>query len=164
MLSYLQEQKLFLNIAHQRHISLASPCSHGVILYDLIYIYILYIYIKSFSHVRLFATPWTVESLEFWSRQPFPSPGDLPNPDIECRSPALQADSLPPKPRGKPKYTGLGSLSLLQGIFWTQESKKGLLHLKADFFYQLSYEGSPCTCFRDIDQFNISQTLCDMQL
>jgi len=32
---------------------------------------------------------------EYWSGYPFPSPGDLPNPGIEPRSPALQADSLP---------------------------------------------------------------------
>ena len=44
---------------------------------------------------------------------PFPSPGDLPNPGIEPRSLALQADSLPAEPQGKPKNTGVGSLSLL---------------------------------------------------
>ena len=38
---------------------------------------------------------------EYWSRQPFPSPGDLPDPGIEPGSPALQADSLPPEPLGK---------------------------------------------------------------
>ena len=41
---------------------------------------------------------------------------DLPNPGIKPRSPALQADSLPAKPPEKPKNTGVGSLSLLQGI------------------------------------------------
>ena len=35
---------------------------------------------------------------EYWSAQPFPSPGHLPNPEIESRSPALQADSLPSEP------------------------------------------------------------------
>ena len=39
---------------------------------------------------------------EYWSGQPFPSPGDLPNPGIEPRSPALQVDSLPAEPQGKP--------------------------------------------------------------
>ena len=34
--------------------------------------------------------------------EPFPSPGDFPNPGIEPRSPALQADSLPAEPEGKP--------------------------------------------------------------
>ena len=58
---------------------------------------------------------------EHWSAQPFPSPGDLPNLGIKPRSPALQADSLPAEPQGKPKNTGVGSLSLLQGIFLTRE-------------------------------------------
>ena len=58
---------------------------------------------KSLSHVWLFVTPWTTQSTEFsrpeyWSGEPFPSPGDLPNPGIEPRSPALQADSLPAEP------------------------------------------------------------------
>ena len=67
--------------------------------------------VKSLSHVRLFATPWTVayqasQSMgfsrqEYWSGLPFPSPGDLPNPGIEPRSPALQADALPSEPPGK---------------------------------------------------------------
>ena len=52
--------------------------------------------VKSLSRVRLFATPWTVayqapQSMEFsrqeyWSGLPFPSPGDLPNPEIEPTS------------------------------------------------------------------------------
>ena len=81
---------------------------------------------KLLSRVRLFETPWTVQSVEFsrpeyWNRQPFPCPGDLPKPGIKPRSPALQADSLPAEPQGKPKSTGLGNLSLLQWIFPTQE-------------------------------------------
>ena len=47
---------------------------------------------------------------------PCPPPGDLPNPGVELRSPAFQADSLPTVPPGKPKNYGVGSLSLLQGI------------------------------------------------
>ena len=39
---------------------------------------------------------------EYWSGLPFPSPGDLPDPGIEPGSPALQADSLPVEPEGKP--------------------------------------------------------------
>ena len=58
-------------------------------------------------------TPWTVAhkaplSLGFsrqryWIGLPFPSPGDLPNPGIESRSPTLQADTLPSEPLGKPQ-------------------------------------------------------------
>ena len=40
---------------------------------------------------------------EYWSELPFSSPGDLPDPGIEPRSPALQADSLPTEPPGKPQ-------------------------------------------------------------
>ena len=46
------------------------------------------------------------------------------------RSPALQADSLPAEPPGKPKNTGVGSLSLRQQIFPTQELNRGLLHCR----------------------------------
>ena len=71
-----------------------------------------------------------------------PSSRDLPNPGIEPRSPTLQADSLPSQPPGKPKSTGLGSLTHLQGIFPTQESNRGLLHCRR-ILYQLNYQESP---------------------
>ena len=67
-------------------------------------------FILSFS-VCLFVTSWTIarqallfmefSRQEYWSWWPFPSPGDLPNPGMEPRSPALQADSLPSEPPGK---------------------------------------------------------------
>ena len=60
----------------------------------------------------------------------FPSPEDLLNPGIEARSPILQVDSLPAEPPGKPKNTGVSSLSLLHGIFLTQESNQGFLHCR----------------------------------
>ena len=66
----------------------------------------------------------------------------LPNPGIEPRSPALQVDSLPTEPRGKPRNTGVGSLSLLQGIFPTQGSNPGLLHCRW-ILYQLNHKVSP---------------------
>ena len=76
-----------------------------------------------------------------WSEWPFPSPGDLPNPGIEPRSPALQVDSLPTEPPRKPQNTGVSGLSLLQQIFLTQESNSGLLHCRW-ILHQLSCEGS----------------------
>ena len=79
---------------------------------------------------------------EYWSGQLFSSSGDLPNPGIKPRSPALQADSLSTELQGKPKETRVGSLSLLQGIFPTQELNWGLLHCRW-IFYQLSNQGSP---------------------
>ena len=42
---------------------------------------------------------------EYWSGLPFPSPGDLPDPGIEHRSPALRVNSLPSEPPGKPEAT-----------------------------------------------------------
>ena len=68
--------------------------------------------VKSLSRVRLFVTPWTIahqappslgfSRQEYWSGLPFPSPGDLPDPGIKPRSPALQADTLTSEPPGKP--------------------------------------------------------------
>ena len=78
---------------------------------------------------------------EYWSGWPFHSPGDLPNAGIKPRSPALQADSLPAEPQGKPKNTGVGSPSFIQWIFPTQESNRGLLHCR-QILYQLSYQRS----------------------
>ena len=73
---------------------------------------------KSLSHVRLFVTQWTVayqapQSMEFsrqeyWSGSPFPSPGDLPNPGIETRSPAIQADTLPSETRDRTHVPCIG--------------------------------------------------------
>ena len=80
---------------------------------------------------------------------PGPPPGDLPNPGIEPRSLALQAYSLLSEPPGKPKNTGVGSLSLLQGIILTQESNWGLLHCR-QILYQLSYPGSPRLLFSNL--------------
>ena len=63
---------------------------------------------KSLSCVRLFTTLWIAahqahlsmgfSRQEYWSRLPFPSPGNLPDPGIEPRSPALEADALSSKP------------------------------------------------------------------
>ena len=62
----------------------------------------------------------------------FPFSKGSSQPRVEPRSPALQADSLPAEPQGKPKNTGVGSLSLLQGIFLTQKLNRGLLALQVD--------------------------------
>ena len=69
--------------------------------------------LSHFSHVRLFATPWTICSppdssamgfcrQEYWNGLPFPPPGNLPDPGIEPASPALQVDSLPLSPQRSP--------------------------------------------------------------
>ena len=48
---------------------------------------------------------------EYWSGLPFLSPGDLPDPGIEPRSPASRADALPSKPQGIPVRKGVTALS-----------------------------------------------------
>ena len=67
----------------------------------------------------------------------FPFSRETSQPRDQTQSPTLQADSLAAEPQGKPKNTGVGSLSLLQGIFLTQESNTCLLHCRW-IFYQLS--------------------------
>ena len=60
---------------------------------------------------------------EYWSGLPFPSPGDLPDPGIEPRSPALQVDSLPSEPPGRPQVLALLSHKSRDAweILWTEE-------------------------------------------
>ena len=94
------------------------------------------------SYVWLFATPWIVAcqsplSMEFsrqeyWSGFLCPTPGDLLTPGIEPRSALLQANFLLSEPSGKPKNTGVGSLSLLQGIFPDSGIEPGSPALQAD--------------------------------
>ena len=72
----------------------------------------------------------------------FPFSRGSSQPGIKPMSPTLQVGSLAAEPQGKPKNTGVGSLSLLQWIFPTQESDQGFLYCR-QILYQLSYEGSP---------------------
>ena len=71
------------------------------------------VYTCVFSRVQLFATLWTIAHQaplsmglcrqEFWSRLPFPSPGDLSDPGIELTSPALAGGFFITEPPGKPR-------------------------------------------------------------
>ena len=98
--------------------------------------------------------PWTVARQaplsvgfprqESWSGLPCPAPGDLPNSGIGPRSPTPQVDSLPSESPGKPKNTAVGSLSLLQGIFLTQELNWGLLHCRWTLPVELPRKPSLC--------------------
>ena len=86
---------------------------------------------KSLSHVQLFAAPWTVayqappsmrfSRQEYWSGLPLPSPGDLPDPGIKPRSPALQADALRSEPPGQSKVKLLSRVRLF-ATPWTIRS------------------------------------------
>ena len=90
-------------------------------LYTCIYV-CMYVESQSLSCVHFFATLWTVAARLLcplgFSRQedqsglPFPSPGDRPHPGIKPGSPALQADSLPSEPSGKPIYICIGFLNI----------------------------------------------------
>ena len=92
---------------------------------------------ESLSRVWCFATPWIIAyqaslSMEFsrqeyWSRLPFPSPGNLSDPGMEPGSSALQTDSLPSERQGKPMFQGSNPCSL----YWQTDS------------YQLCRQGSP---------------------
>ena len=111
--------------------------------------------------------PWRFSRKEYWSGLPFPSPGNLPDPGIKPVSPFLHwqvdslllshqeeseshsvmSDSLQPHGLDSPwessgQNTGVGSLSLCQGIFPTQGSNPGLPHCR-QIVYQLSQKGSP---------------------
>ena len=108
--------------------------------------------VQSLICVRLLATPWTVACqaplfmgilqvrilewvavLSSWGFSQFRDQTQV--------SPTLRvADSLQPEPPRKPKNTGMGGLSLLQGNFPTQELNQGLLHCGL-ILYQLSYQG-----------------------
>ena len=66
---------------------------------------------------------------EYWSGLPFPSPGDLPVPGIEARSPALQADSSPSEIPGKPKRRTRGSQRAERGDEGERQVLPECLHL-----------------------------------
>ena len=99
-------------------------------------------WMKSLSRVRLFVTLWTVayqaslfigfSRQEYWSGLPFPSPGSLPNPGIEPRSPSLQGDSLLSEPPGSsstfllpPNPSGLTFSSKPWSVPWVWASCPG---------------------------------------
>ena len=61
---------------------------------------------------------------EYWRGLTFPSPEDLPNPGIKPRSPALQADSLPLEPPGKPKLEQRSTLYDEEVTIWVKASPR----------------------------------------
>ena len=97
------------------------------------------------GHVQLFVTPYTVAlqaplsrrfmRQEYWSGLPYPSPGDLPHPGIELRSPALQADSLPLSHLGSPMHI----------YIYIYKSNKILVHIN----YQVKIYAYVCSVIFD---------------
>ena len=98
-----------------------------------------------FSHVQLFATPWTVDCLaplsmgfsrqEYWSGLLFPSPGYLPETGIKPRSPALQVDALPSEPPGKLKIV---KISFTLGFAFSLKTYMHQKHKMKIFFLPFS--------------------------
>ena len=138
---------------------------------------------QSLSCVQLFVTPCTLAqqaplSMEFsrqeyWSGQPFPSPGDLPDPGIKAQSHALQADSLPPEPPvtacrnlTKKKILLLGQKAILDNSFLllllfsclvvsdsaTPWTKARQAPLSMGFSRQEYWSGLPCPTPRESSQ------------
>ena len=107
--------------------------------------------LSHFRCVRLFVTQWTIArqaplSMEFsrqeyWSRLPFLSPGDLPEPWLEPRSPTLQVDCLPSEPAGKqlsPKHSQRSSLPTPPVLFWLSVTSLCFQGWGTHFFLGLS--------------------------
>jgi len=81
---------------------------------------------------------------ENWSGLPCPPSRGSSQPMDQTQVSYIASDSLLSEPPGKPKNTGVGSLSILQRIFLTQETNRGLLHCR-QIIYHLSYQGV-CVC------------------
>ena len=132
-----------------------------------------------FSCVQLFATPWTVAPQTPLSKGIFParmlewiamySCRGSSQPRDQTQVCLIEGGFFTSEPPRKPKNTGVGSLSLCQGNFLTQESNQGLLHCR-QILYQLSYQGSPChlykeefmPCFRQIEGRQRAPPLLDI--
>ena len=68
-----------------------------------------------------------VRRQEYWSGLPFPSPGDLPDPGIQPRSPSLWADALPSEPPGKPHNISCKTSLIVMNSFCVCLSGKFLI-------------------------------------
>ena len=120
---------------------------------------------KSLSHVQLFVTQWTVDCQtplsmglprqEYWRGLPFSSPGDLPNPGIECASPALAGGFFTTEPSGKLTYRYI-SLVVLRFCTHTHthtHTYTATLSENSDqtklFTIHFFKHNCPCYCFTD---------------
>ena len=86
--------------------------------------------------------PWVFSRQEYWNGLSCPPKGDLSNLGLKLRFPSLQADSSLTELPGKPMNSGVGSLSLLQEIFLTQQLNRGLLHDQVSFSYSKGHRPS----------------------
>ena len=79
---------------------------------------------------------------EYWSGLPFPSPGDLPDPGIKPRFPALQADALTSEPPGKPFAILKSTITLLLGSIYCYSQVHNKYYLKGAFHFSFSLESN----------------------
>ena len=97
---------------------------------------------KSLGCIQQFAIPCAVvcqappyvefPSQEYWSGLPFPSPGDIPDPGIELRSPTLQVNPLPSEPPGMAQ---LGTIpKILKSV---RKVQKKIIRIKSDFGWKM---------------------------
>ena len=76
--------------------------------------------------------PWEFSRQEYWNQLSCPPPGDLPKPGIKPRSPALQEDSLPSEPSGKPHFI-IQAKDKNKGLHHTHKStREGMLYHMGD--------------------------------
>ena len=86
----------------------------------------------------------------------FPFSRDLPNPGIKPRSPILHADSLPAEPQGKPKNTGVSSLSLLHWIYLLDPGMElGSPELQVDSLPTELFKARPCALLTEFSLLNL---------
>ena len=102
---------------------------------------------------------------EYWSGYPFPSPGDLPNPGTEPRSPTLPEDSLPDEPQGKPTSSLLAiincSLYLRKcyRIMGEKSHPKAIRHLSAITSADFLSVWSRIGCFLSLEYFFLTRRI-----
>ena len=88
----------------------------------------------------------------FFTAEP-PGKHIFPNQGLNLGLPHCRSILHQTEPPGKPKNTGVGSMSLLQGIFPTQESNQGFRHHR-QIPYQLSYKGNSINPLPNLEYFN----------
>ena len=118
-----QGMKYVFNVVHLILELKASQHLSCIMMWDII----LYLVAQSLASVQLSVTPWTVANQaslsmgfsrqEYWSGVPCPPPGDLPDPGIESRSPALAGGFFTSKPPGKQDYIQEGAKEELVPAF-----------------------------------------------
>ena len=109
-----------------------------------------------------FATPWTVahqaplslglNRQEYWSRLPFPSPGDLPDLGVESVSSALASRFFTTEPSGKPHYVNYIGINLcLQNKCYNRTAcMRGRLAQSYKLSELMKYVYIPCACIKEV--------------